>query len=102
MNNLKIVYKLFRLKKDGNITSLFINNKINLKTGVWLKSKTYPTDGIKVRHGWHTVESPKNAPHLTNKGRIWKKVCIRNFSILQKPKCQGGKWYLAKEMKIIN
>jgi len=96
----KIVYKLFRERKDGTLGSIFINRKAKLTKNKWIKSKKHPTEGFKVRNGWHTVKSPV-APHLSERDRHWYKVKIRNFESLQKPKYQGGMWYLAKEMKIL-
>lgn len=42
-------YKLFRVLKSGEITSLFINKKERLQKGIWLEAKSYPTDGYKLR-----------------------------------------------------
>lgn len=94
-------YKLFRLKKDGNITSLFINKTENLKFNKWLKGKCYPTDGFKVRPGWHCTEKPE-APHLSKNGRIWCEVEIENFEEIQRPQNQGGKWFIANDLKILS
>ncbi len=38
-------YKLFRITKDGEIASLFINRKARYPTGVWLESEDHPTVG---------------------------------------------------------
>ncbi len=96
----KIVYKLFRVRKDGTLGSLFLNAPARLKQGVWLRSKKHPKKGFKVRNGWHTLGVPR-APHLSNRGRAWYKVVIRDFETLKRPKCHGDKWYLAREMKIL-
>ena len=96
----KIVYKLFRRLKSGEITSLFINKTERLKRGVWLIAKEYPTKGYKFRPYWHCTEKPY-APHLSEKNRVWLKVEIENFIEFQRPEHQGGKWYLAKKMKIL-
>ena len=92
-------YKLLRLKKDGNITSLFINKKQNLPVGEWMKAYNYPTKGFQIRQGWHCTRK-RNAPHLSQKGRVWAEVEIADFVTLYRPKCQGGVWYLAASMKI--
>jgi len=92
-------YKLFRLKANGEITSLFINKSKPLEIGKWLKAELFPTDGFKVRHGWHCVPQP-HAPHLTNKGRVWAEIEIKDVTTLKKPKNQGGLWYLAKMIKV--
>ena len=94
-------FKLFRVLKDGNITSLFINKTEKLKLEEWLEAKSYPTEGYKVRPFFHCMDRPA-APHLTNKGRIWLEVEIEEFTILNCPKHQGGVWYLAQKMYIYN
>ena len=95
-----IAYKLFRLKKDGNITSLFINKKRNLPFNVWLDAECFPTKGYAERPFWHCTEGPI-APHLSPKGRVWAKVEIENFRAYWRPSCQGGLWFLSKRIKIL-
>ncbi len=95
-----IAYKLFRKRKDGTLGSLFINPRARLPKNEWLKCDTHPTDGFKVREGWHTL-ARKYAPHLSKKGRVWKKVKIRDFEVLPRPASHGKLWYLAKEMMIL-
>jgi hypothetical protein len=97
----KIAYKLFRELKSGEITSLFINKSEQLKRNVWLEANCYPTKGYKVRPFWHCTEKPE-APHLSNKNRIWLKVEIKEYSEFNRPVHQGGKWFLAKKIKIID
>ncbi len=41
------------------------------------------------------------APHLTEKGRAWYKVEIEDFTEQKRPENQGGLWFLANRMKII-
>jgi len=102
----KIAYKLFRELKSGEITSLFINKSRKLPYNQWLESENYPTKGFAERQGWHcTAES--NAPHLkmelkSGERRIWKKVIIEDYTEFKRPENQGGMWYLAKRMKILN
>lgn len=104
LNNCNIMaefsYKLFRLLKSGEITSLFINKTERLKRGVWLEAKEYPTKGFKFRPFWHCTEKPE-APHLSEKNRVWLRVEIEDFEEFQKPEHQGGKWFLAKRIKIL-
>ena len=95
-----VVYKLFRLKKNGDITSLFINKKVALPYGVWLDAESHPTKGYAFRPKWHCTEKP-NAPHLSEKGRIWVKVEIDDYSEMKRPSSQGGKWFLAGRIKLI-
>lgn len=102
----KIAYKLFRVLKSGEITSLFINKKERLPYNVWLDSKEYPTKGFAIRVGWHCTAKP-NAPHLKMKlkngeQRVWKKVLMYDYREEKRPENQGGLWYLAKQIKILN
>jgi len=93
-------YKLFRKLSDGNITSLFINKTERLPLGVWLDAKSYPTKGFTVRPHWHCLQKPR-ADHLTIKGRVWALVMIEDYSLLNRPDHQGGRWYLANRIKIL-
>lgn len=95
-----IVYKLFRVRKDNTLGSLFINRKEVLKKNVWLTAKGYNTKGYKYRPFYHVLRTP-NAPHLSLKGRAWYKVRICDYQTLTRPKSQGGAWYLAEKMKIL-
>lgn len=95
-----IAYKLFRVRKDGSIGSLFINARARLPIGKWMKGRNYPTKGFAVRPGWHATGQPK-APHLSMKGRAWFEVEVKNYKKLVRPESQGGVWYLAKDMRII-
>lgn len=92
-------YKLFRLKKNGAITSLFINKSIELPIGEWILAHNYPTKGFQVRKGWHSMKK-KSAPHLSKKGRIWCEVEILEYQEFKRPKSQGGQWYLSSLLKI--
>ena len=94
------VWKLFRLKKNGAITSLFIDKTRELPIDIWLTAYEHRTKGFKFRPGWHCLASPE-APHLSNKGRVWLEVEILDYGEFKRPASQGGKWYLAKEMKIL-
>ena len=98
---MKKAYKLVRLRKDKSLGSLFINRKVRLPIGIWMESEDHPTKGYAHRPGWHVLEN-KHAPHLSTKGRVWCVVEIDDFETMEKPKSQGGVWYLAKRMKIID
>ena len=93
-------YKLFRILRDGTITSLFINKKERLKIGEWLEAREYPTKGYKFRPYFHCVRKPE-APHLTTKGRKWFEVEMEDFIEMKRPESQGGLWYLANKIKIM-
>jgi hypothetical protein len=94
-------YKLMRLRKNGTLGSLFIDKKKVLKIGEWMMAEDCPTKGYAHRMGWHCLFVPI-APHLTDKGRIWVEVEVKNFHVFERPINQGGKWILANDMKIIS
>jgi len=93
-------YKLFRVRKDGTIGSLFINKKAKLPVGKWLKAESYPTKGFAVRPGWHACAKPE-APHLSTRDRAWFLVEIKKVTEHQRPEAQGGLWYTAEKLRII-
>lgn len=96
-----IAYKLFRVRKDGTIGSLFINKKAKLPIGEKLEAHCFPTSGFKVRPGWHCCPKPY-APHLSPKGREWYEVEMRGNVISElRPESQGGKWFLAEGITIL-
>ena len=95
-----ITYKLFKKRKDGTLGPLFINRRQVLSIGVWLDAESHPTKGYAFRPGWHTTSTPA-APHLSTKGRVWAKVEIEDYKKFDRPKNQGGTWYIANKMKII-
>jgi len=98
-------YKLLKQRRDGSLGPLFINVKQKIPIGDWLESECHPTKGYAVRPGWHCTAKPK-APHLAKKPksgqiRVWCEVEINDITPFQRPKSQGGLWYLAKYMRII-
>ena len=95
-----IVYKLCRLLKSGEITSLFINKSKKLPFNKWIKSESYKTKGYKLRPYWHCVLEPK-APHLSKLNRVWVKVEIRDYTSIRRPESQGGIWYLANMIRFL-
>ena len=94
-----VAYKLVRLKKNGDITSLFINKQKSLKLGEWLPAESFPTKGFAYRPQWHCT-AEMTAPHLTEKGRVWVELEMKDFVEFPRPKLQGGMWYLANNIKI--
>lgn len=96
-----IAYKLFRELKKGGITSLFINKSERLPIGIWMDAKPYPTKNYKFRPFWHCTSQPY-APHLSIKDRIWLQVEMDDFEEFSRPNHQGGLWFLAKKIKIID
>ena len=95
-----IAYKLFRQLKDGEITSLFINKKRRLPTNEWMVAESYPTKGFAIRPYWHCTNE-NIAPHLSECGRVWKKIEMKDFTEFPRPQAQGGMWYLAGSIKIL-
>ncbi len=95
-----VVYKLFRQLKNGDITSLFINKKKKLLMNVWMDAESFPTKGYLLRPYWHCTSQPV-APHLSEKNRVWCKVEIKDYEKYNRPTNQGGLWYLAKKIKIV-
>lgn len=93
-------YKLLRLRKDLTLGPLFINRRQVIPFNEWLQAGCYPTKGYAVRPGWHAALKPY-APHLTNKGRVWAAVEVRDYEILERPESQGGLWVLAQQMRVL-
>ena len=94
-------WKLFRKLKDGSIAPLFINKKLRLQPGIWYPAEAHRTKGYAFRPGWHVTALPF-APHLSEKGRVWKEVLIEDFTEIVRPVQQGGKWYLANKMMVLS
>ena len=95
-------YKLFRVRRDGTLGSLFVDRKRILKLGEWLGAKLDLDPrprGLAKRPGWHCLERP-NAPHLSERGRVWCRVSIRDFREMKRPESQGGRWWIATIIKI--
>ena len=96
-----IGYKLFRLRKDGSLGPLFINARQKLYVGETYIAEAHRTPGYAFRPGWH-ICSEMNAPHLSKKDRVWAKVKFTNYTSHVRPESQGGLWYTAKNMTILN
>jgi len=96
-----IAYKLFRKRKDNTYGPLFINRKQKVELMVWYNAEEHPTKGFAVRPGWHCCAEP-HAPHLSKKDRVWCKVMITQYTEHQRPESQGGLWYTANKMKVLN
>jgi hypothetical protein len=95
-----IAYKLLRLRKDGTLGPLFINRRQVIPIGTWLDAEDHPTKGFAHRPGWHAALKPV-APHLSKRERVWAKVEVRGTTLLERPESQGGRWVLAKKMKVL-
>lgn len=95
-----IAWKLFRQMKDGKLAPLFINKKQRLEYNTWYNAEPHKTKGFAFRPGWHVTAQPV-APHLSEKGRVWKRVEISDYTILERPVSQGGTWYLANRIMVL-
>lgn len=99
-NDFAVAYKLLRLRRDGTLGPLFINRRQVIEPGTWLEAEDHPTKGYAHRPGWHACEKPV-APHLSPCGRVWRKVAIRDYVELKRPASQGARWFLAKQMMVL-
>lgn len=97
-----IAYKLFRLRKDGTLGPLFINARQRVQLGQWLQAEDHPTKGFAHRPGWHCMAEPV-APHLKmGPTRVWCRVELGGkITTHKRPEAQGGTWYLAGRMKVL-
>jgi len=95
-----IGYKLFRVRRDRTLGSLFINRSQVIHPGVWYAAESHRTKGYAYRPGWHIL-ARQDAPHLKKEGRVWAKVEFDGYETIVRPESQGGVWYLAKKMKIV-
>jgi len=97
-------YKLFKVRKDKSIGSLFINAKARLDIGVWYEAEDIPTKGYAHRPGWHATLKPV-APHLkletTSQKREWYEIEVQDYQKFDRPESQGGTWVIANKMKIV-
>ena len=95
----RVAWKLFRLRADGSLGSLFIERDAPRPSGKWLKASFNPTQGYAPRRGWHVMPRAA-APHLSTRGRVWVRVLIKDYTAFERPASQGGRWFLAKWMRI--
>ena len=93
-------YKLLRLRKDGSLGPLFINKCQRIPVGEWLVAEDHQTKGYAHRPGWHVLQRPV-APHLSARGRVWALVEVLDWEGHERPASQGGVWFLAKYMRVL-
>jgi len=87
---------------DGSYAPLFINQKFRFDmTGKWMTAEDVPTKGFAHRPGFHCTLSP-SAPHLKEEGRQWLLCEAEDFEFHERPKNQGGRWLLAKRLRVIS
>jgi hypothetical protein len=98
----RTAYKLIRVRADGSLGPLFINRRQRLPIGEWMPAESHPTKGFALRPGWHCC-GRASAPHLNGKRekRQWFKVEIADWKTFDRPEAQGGRWLLARHMRII-
>lgn len=94
-----IAYKLFKLRKNGTLGSLFINSRAIIPMNILLCAEEHQTKGFAFRPGWHCTHLPC-APHLGTKGRVWCEVEINKYVEFKRPEHQGGMWYLAEDITV--
>ena len=96
-----ICYKLMNLRRNGTLGPLFINRRQVLRIGETHTAELHPTSGYKERKGWHCM-AKKSAPHLlTGSPRVWVQVLITDYTVLDRHKGLGGKWYIANKMTLL-
>lgn len=98
-----IVYKLFKLRKDGTLGPLFINASMRVPIGLWLPAEDHPTKGFAHRPGWHATLKPF-APHLKDgpdSGRVWCLCEAEGVTLYDRPESQGGTWVLAQRIRVL-
>ena len=96
----KIAYKLFRIRRDGTLGSLFINQRQRIPLRTRLAAEAHRKKGYAFRPGWHVCSRPV-APHLSKRGRRWYKVRIDNFVAYHRSEAQGRTWFVAQEMTVL-
>ena len=96
-----IAYKLFTKRRDGSLGPLFINRSQKVPVGKWLWAGDHPTTGFAHRPGWHAAGAPV-APHLKLlPDRVWCRVELKFVEAIDRPRAQGGQWFLARRMKVL-
>ena len=99
-----IGYKLFHVRKNLTIGPLFINKKQVIPLGEWLKAEAHRTPKFVFRPGWHICSKPE-APHIKTdckaQKRAWYKVEFFDYKVIKRPECQGGIWYIAKNIRVV-
>lgn len=93
-------WKLFRVRKDGTLGSLFIDRQRPLAVGQWMRAKRVRTNGYAYRPGWHVLLK-RSAPHLSTRGRVWRRVTARHIlGVHERPRAQGGTWVTCRDLRI--
>lgn len=94
-------WKLFRVRRDGSLGSLFVDRRRVLPIGVWLDARDCRPKGLAYRPGWHASESPA-LPHLSRRGRVLCLVALAGEIVRhERPASQGGAWLTATRLMIL-
>jgi hypothetical protein len=99
-------YKLFHVRSNGTLGSLFIDRRAVVPVGPWLEAEDKDTRGFHTAHrpGWHCTAAPE-APHIKmysdGQHRAWYHVEIENVTVYERTPAQGGTWYVAQRMRVI-
>jgi hypothetical protein len=100
INETKLGYKLFKVRKSGTIGSLFIDTRRIIPLNEWLRAEPKRKNGFSFRPGWHVCLTP-HAPHLKTDGRMWFDIEFDDYDVIERPDNQGGKWAIAKWIKVL-
>lgn len=99
-------YKLLRLRRDGTLGPLFVGRGLVLRPGVRYRARAdLPHPGLAHRPGFHCCAEPR-APHIklrltSGERRVWCRVSISGYRRHRRPESQGGLWYTAAFMTIV-
>jgi len=108
------VYKLVKIKKDGNTYPLFIDKNKPFRFGEWMKAEYHPTKGFAPRSingfennptgGWHctfqTVAFHLSEQLKTGERRVWIECEAKGMTKTYKRSLlQGGDWILVEYLK---
>lgn len=98
-----IAYKLMKQRKDGTLGPLFINSSQRVPLNRWLKAEAHKKKGFAFRPGWHAFPKPGAHTRLDTEreGRVWCRVEIQGVKQFSASGTEGGVWYLAKRMRVL-
>jgi hypothetical protein len=91
-------YKLFRVRKDGSLGSLYINRRARYTPGYWYHFEEVPTKGFGWRPGFHALPQPEASWINEKEERVWYHVELKRVTVHLTHK---GEWYTAEEMKVL-
>lgn len=101
-----IAYKLLRVRRDGSLGPLFVDRGLRLKPNfIHIARKDCKHPGLAHRPGFHCCAKPE-APHMklrlkNGEVRVWCRVQIMCYTKHVRPEAQGGTWFTAKYLQVI-